>query len=175
MTARPSDPSFGPVPTDYSRLADAYLAGKEKQKALAQKPKAFEKAEAVKKEDVFKNGEAPKKENNLLHENEKPRRRRRRSSASSASSRSWREMKNLLKEVSRRRGIEDEVRRQVALDRKHIDEAREQRRRSHELHRERDLHGAHHNARPRYRDETSREGDRGYRQTETHHWPKASY
>jgi len=82
VTARPSDSLRCPVPTDYSRLANAYLAGKEKEKARAQESEALKKAEPVKKEDV------PKKEIILSREIEKPHRRRRRSSASSASSRS---------------------------------------------------------------------------------------
>lgn len=167
VTARPSDPSRCPVPTDYSRLANAYLAGKEKGKARAQEPEALRKAEPVKKEDV------PKKEIILTREIEKPHRRRRRSSASSASSRSWREMKELLREVLRRRGIEDEVRRQVESDRKRTDEEREQLRRSHERCRDRDLHGAHHKHRPRYRDETPPGGDGGYSRKDTYHWPEA--
>jgi len=167
VTARPSDPSRCPVPTDYSRLANAYLAGKEKGKARTQEPEALKKAEPIKKEDF------PKKEIILTREIEKSHRRRRRSSASSASSRSWREMKELLREVLRRRGIEDEVRRQVDSDRKRTDDEREQLRRSHERYGDRDLHGAHYKRRPRHRDETPLGGDRGYFRKDTHYWPEA--
>ncbi len=173
VTARPSNPPRCPVPTDYSRFEDAYCAGQVKEKARAQKSGAAKKARPVGTENGSKNEEALEKENNLNHENEKAYRRRRRSSASSASSRSWREMKELLREVLRRRGIEDEVRRQVASGRKRTVEEREQRRRSHERHGDRDLHGAHHKPRPRHRDETPLGGNRGYFRTDPHRWSEA--
>jgi len=166
VTARPTDPSRCKIPADYSWFEDAYLAGQKKERALAQKLEALKKAEPVVKENV------PRKEIVLDREKEKPHRGRRRSSASSASSRSWNEMKELLREVLRRRGIEDEVRRRVGADRKRTDEEKEQFRRSFERHRNRDLEGVHHKRRPRHRD-GSFLGGKKYSGTDTHHWSEA--
>jgi len=173
VTARPSDPSRCPIPTDYSRFVDAYLAGQEKEKARARESEALKGPKPVKKEDVSKKGEAPRKATILLRENEKPHRRRRRSSASSASSRSWREMRKLFKEVLRQQGMDKEIRRQMEADRKRMDGDREQLMRNLERSRDGDLHSAHHKCRPRHWDRTSVGGDGGYFRTDTRHWSEA--